>query len=125
MDYLPDVIKVVFPADEFGPLVNDVHTPIVLIDDNMDEAVEELFVAVLTLENAVHPDNAVIGRSSSICRINDNDGRCQSSISFSVYLVHCLSAYACDAFVELIMFLSSTHTPTCNIIVLLNLSLYV
>ena len=80
MDYLPDVIKVDFPADEFGPPVNDVHTSIVLVDDNMEEAVEELFVVVLTLENAVHPDNAVITRSLSICRIIDNDGRCQSSI---------------------------------------------
>ena len=93
MDYLPVVIKVAFPADEFGPPVNDVHTPIILIDDNMDEAVEELLVVVLTLENAVHPDNAVIARTSSICRIIDNDGRCQSSISNSVCIViHYLSA---------------------------------
>ena len=80
LDYLPDAIKVVFPADEFGPPVNVVHTPIILADDNMGEAVEELFVVVLTLENAVHPDNTVIARSSSVCRIIDNDGRCQSSI---------------------------------------------
>ena len=40
---------VTFPADEFGGQTNDVDAPIFIFDDEINEALEEVFVIVLAL----------------------------------------------------------------------------
>ena len=73
-DFSSDVIMVTFPADEIGPQINDVAAPIVIFDDEINEALQEVFIVVLSLENSTNPGNVVISRVSSLCRIIDNDG---------------------------------------------------
>ena len=73
-DFSLDVVMVTFPADEFGGQTNDVDAPVVIVDDEINEALEEVFIMVLTLENATNPDGIVITRAASLGRIIDNDG---------------------------------------------------
>lgn len=68
------MINVTFPADEFGTQINNVMSPVSIFDDEINEALVEVFIIVLTLENAINPDRVVITRPSSLCRIVDNDG---------------------------------------------------
>lgn len=90
-----------FPADEFGSGVNDLPAPVILIDDNIHEPQEELFVVALTLENAVDPGSVVITRSLSICRITDNDGGCpRLSQHISSIVTVCTVVGVCDVFVD-------------------------
>ena len=65
---------VTFPADEIGPQINDVAASIVILDDEFNEALQEVFIVVLSLESSTKPGNVVISRASSLCRIIDNDG---------------------------------------------------
>ena len=65
---------VTFQADEFGHQINDVPTPIVIFDDEINEALEEVFIVVLTLQSSTDPGSVIITRVSSLCRIIDNDG---------------------------------------------------
>ena len=65
-----------FPADEFGPQINDLAAPIVIFDDEINEAPEEVFIVVLSLQSSTNPDSVIIGRAFSLCRIIDNDGSC-------------------------------------------------
>ena len=65
-----------FQVDEFGTQINDVPAPIVIFDDEINEAPEEVFIVVLTLESSTNPDSVIITRDSSLCRIIDNDGSC-------------------------------------------------
>ena len=73
-DFSSDVIMVTFLADEIGHQINDVPTPIVIFDDEINEALEEVFIVVLTWENSTNADGVAITRESSVCRIIDNDG---------------------------------------------------
>ena len=73
-DFSSDVIMVTFPADEGGAQINDVAAPIVIFDDEINEALQEVFIVVLSLESSTNPGNVVISRASSLCRIIDNDG---------------------------------------------------
>ena len=73
-DFSSDVVVVTFPADEIGPQINDVAASIVVFDDEINEALQEVFIVVLSLENSTSPGNVVISRASSLCKIIDNDG---------------------------------------------------
>ena len=73
-DFFSDVIMVTFPADEIGPQINDVAASIVIFDDEINEALQEVFIVVLSLESSTNPGIVVISRASSLCRIIDNDG---------------------------------------------------
>ena len=65
---------VTFQADEFGHQINDMAAPIVIFDDEINEALEEVFIVVLTMESSTNPGSVIITRESSLCRIIDNDG---------------------------------------------------
>ena len=65
-----------FPSDEFGTQINDLAAPIVIFDDEINEAPEEVFIVVLSLQSSTKPDSVIITRESSLCRIIDNDGSC-------------------------------------------------
>ena len=65
---------VTFQADKFGRQINDMAAPIVIFDDEINEALEEVFIVVLTLESSTDPGSVIITRVSSVCRIIDNDG---------------------------------------------------
>ena len=70
------MVVVTFPADETGPQINDISAPIVIFDDELNEALEEIYIVVLTLESSTNPGSVIITRESSLCRIIDNDGSC-------------------------------------------------
>lgn len=72
-DFSSDVFLLTFQADEFGPMIIDVGAQMVIFDDEINEAREEVFIVVLTLKSSTNP-NVVITRRSSLCRIVDNDG---------------------------------------------------
>ena len=73
-DFSTDLITVRFEADQTGPQVNEVTASVPIVDDDIDEAPEEVFMIDLTLLSSI---NALIriNRRSSLCIINDNDGR--------------------------------------------------
>ena len=73
------MITVIFETDELGNQVNDVAVLVPITDDDIDEAQEEVFVIDLTLQSSINSQIS-IGRRSSLCRINDDDGECFSSV---------------------------------------------
>ena len=83
-DFSPDVIIVTFQADEAGTQINDMPAPITILDDQLNEALEEVFIVVLTLESSTDPGGVIITRESSLCRIIDNDGSCVLKTLFKI-----------------------------------------
>ena len=62
-----------FPADELFKIA-DVEEYILIEDDEIDEAQEQVFVILLEVLEAVNFDLITITRSTSFGRIIDNDG---------------------------------------------------
>ncbi len=54
--------------------MNDITVSVPIIDDDIDEAPEEVFMIDLTLLSSINTLTR-INRRSSLCIINDNDGR--------------------------------------------------
>ena len=67
---------VTFQVDETGTQINDMAAPVNISDDELNEALEEVFIVVLTLQSSTDPGSVIITRVSSFCRIIDNDGLC-------------------------------------------------
>ena len=74
-DFSTDVITIRFEADQTGPQVNEVTAPVPIVDDDIDEAQEEVFMIDLTLLSSINITLTLINRRSSLCILNDNDGR--------------------------------------------------
>ena len=53
--------------------LNEVPINIDVTDDELNEAQEQDFVAILTVETVINPNSFEYGRRSSLCRIIDND----------------------------------------------------
>ena len=66
-------VIVTWLADERSDSQIELLVPIPVTDDEINEADSQFFVVQLTLAEAV--DTVTISRSSSICRILDNDSK--------------------------------------------------
>ena len=75
---------VTFEADEFGRQINDMAAPVNISDDELNEALEEIFIVVLSLDSSANPGGVIISRESSLCRIIDNDGSCVLKTLFKI-----------------------------------------
>ena len=62
-----------FPADEGQVLQTSVPTSIPIFDDDVNEAADQFFIAHLVVGTEVNSDQVKIERSTSICKIVDND----------------------------------------------------
>ena len=75
-------LEIVFPADESLPLpIFNVRADIPVINDDIDEAHEQQFIAFLEVINATNPSTSSVSnnfspRNISICRISDDDCKC-------------------------------------------------
>ena len=66
-------LEIVFPADEGLPsLIFNMKADIPVVNDNIDEAHEQQFIAFLEVINATKPNHFLV-RNTTICRINDDD----------------------------------------------------
>ena len=63
----------IFPADEIVNIA-DVEEFLPIVDDEIDEAQEQVFIILLEVLDAVNFDLLRITRSTSFGRIIDNDG---------------------------------------------------
>ena len=72
-----------FPADEIVNIA-DVEEFIPIVDDELDEALEQVFVILLEVLKAVNIDLITITRNTSFGRIIDNDGEPLSTLSYCV-----------------------------------------
>ena len=75
--------NVIFPADEIVNIA-DVEEFIPIVDDEIDEAQEQVFIILLEVLEAVNFDLITITRNTSFDRILDNDGEPLSTLSFCV-----------------------------------------
>ena len=75
-----------FPADEIMNIA-DVDESIPIVDDDIDEAQEQVFIILLEVLEAVNFDLITITRSTSFGRIIDNDGEPLSTLSNCVLIV--------------------------------------
>ena len=81
-DFDGTVIEIVFPADEGLPSpIFNVRADIPVINDDIDEAHEQQFIAFLEVINATNTSTSSVSnnfspRNTSICRINDDDCKC-------------------------------------------------
>ena len=82
-DFNATAFNVIFPADE---IVNipDVEEFIPIVDDEIDEAQEQVFIILLEVLEAVNFDLIRITRDTSFGRIIDNDGEPLSTLSYYV-----------------------------------------
>ena len=71
-DFDDTVLTITFLADETAP-VNDIPLSIPITDDAINEANEQDFVVILNLTDSVNPALINLPRTSSLCRIIDND----------------------------------------------------
>ena len=78
-DFNATSLNLTFPADE-AMNIADVLETIPIIDDEIDEAQEQVFIIVLEVLEAVNLDLITITRSTSFGRIIDNDGELLSSL---------------------------------------------
>ena len=79
-DFDGNVIEITYPVDEGLPSPRaNVRASIPVVDDTIDEAEEQQFIAFLEVTNATNlgrVDNSV--RNTTICRINDDDRKYRS-----------------------------------------------
>lgn len=69
-DFNSSRILVIFPADG----VTNVLAPIPIIDDEVNEANRQYFIAHLEILEAINRDLITLTRDVSTCIIHDNDG---------------------------------------------------
>ena len=62
-----------FQPDETGRLIIDVDTPVLIVDDSINEAVEQNFVVTVEVVNAFNMSRITIEHEDSLCRIIDDD----------------------------------------------------
>ena len=72
-DFNTTVFEVVFPADQFIDPVGSVNAFISVVDDDINENSEQLFVAVIEAAGAINSRLLSITRNLTICRLMDND----------------------------------------------------
>ena len=73
-DFNNTVLIITFQADENNPIMdNDILLSIPINDDAINEAYEQDFVVILNLAHSVNPALVAFPRTSSLCRIIDND----------------------------------------------------
>ena len=64
-----------FLPDEENP-INEHMVPITIVDDDIDEATEQIFVVTLKHKESIREESISLEtRNSSLCRIIDNDGK--------------------------------------------------
>ena len=63
----------VFPVDEGRAPIADVDAFISIVDDPVDEAEDQFFIAYLELVDSINPDLIMLPRVVSRCIIVDND----------------------------------------------------
>ena len=79
-DFNTTLFEVVFPADEFIDPVGSVDAFISVVEDDINENSEQLFVAFIEVAGAINSRLLSITRNVTICRIMDNDRK------FSCYI---------------------------------------
>ena len=74
-DFNDTVIEITYPVDEGLPSpIANVRASIPVVDDTIDEAEEQQFIAFLEVTDAINPGHVYISvRNTTICRINDDD----------------------------------------------------
>ena len=74
-DFNNTVITVVFEPDE--DVADNVQSvPIPIVDDLINEATEQVFIARLNLVDSLIPNLIdLTDRNATLCRIRDNDGK--------------------------------------------------
>ena len=73
-DFDNSEIVVTFQPDETGQQMNDVDTPVPIVNDRVNEAEEQNFMVTLDLVNATDESRVDIERIDALCRIIDDDG---------------------------------------------------
>ena len=77
-DFDNTTLTVTFQPDEDDP-INEHSVPVAIVDDDVNEAIEQDFVVVLTLNQSINEENISLEtRNVSLCRIIDNDGKLQA-----------------------------------------------
>ena len=72
-DFDAAVITATFAADAGGNPTTDLNVPIPVLDDDIDEADNQIFIAQLIVISAVNINLITIERDASNCIIIDND----------------------------------------------------
>ena len=74
-----------FFPDEDNP-INELMVPITIVDDDIDEAIEQIFVVTLKHKESIREESISLEtRNSSLCRIIDNDGKGPVSYLYCSY----------------------------------------
>ena len=82
-DFSTEPVNVTFPADE-GNRVAERIIQIPIVNDGVDEADQENFIVILTLLSAANPASVDLVVNSSLCMIEDVDGKTKYSRQYTV-----------------------------------------
>ena len=98
-DFNSSSFNVVFPADEDNNTVADVDAFISIVDDEINEHMEQVFVALLEVLSAVNIELLnVTERNLTVCRIVDNDRKYLLYIYIYTMLSMFKSASRCNKY---------------------------
>ena len=68
------MIEITYPADEgLAQPITSVRASIPVVNDTIDEAEGQQFIAYLEIANATNLGGVGTGRNTTICRIEDDD----------------------------------------------------
>ena len=81
-DFNNTVIRITFNPDE-DVNVNDVNVPIIIVNDSINEATEQVFISQLQLISSVNPSSVdLTTRLATLCRIIDDDSKWNNVIVY-------------------------------------------
>lgn len=83
-DFNNSAITIIFEPDENGE-ISEMAAPVLVTDDAVNEATEQVFVVTLKHINSLDPSKVDLTiRPTSLCRIVDNDRMYNNTISNKV-----------------------------------------
>ena len=88
-DFDNTTVRVTFLPDEDNP-INEHMVPITIVDDDIDEVIEQIFVVTLKHKESIREESVNLEtRNSSLCRIIDNEGTIMC-VCMCVYVCVCV-----------------------------------
>ena len=101
--------------------INQLNVLVAIIDDNINEATEQVFIVELGLVDSVNPSSIVLTRRASLCRIIDDDGKNSKFYFTSPFQV---LPYICCFVLFICLFLFMGMNLRTRLAILMPISLY-
>lgn len=97
----------VFPADEFGNAIGSVDAFIPVVDDDINERLDQVFIVLLEVVDAIKP--VLVNNALATCVIFDNDRRLNNLLILGIVLSFIKNVECCRIINKVVL-------PMCSIV---------